>query len=340
MASHDSGPDALAARFELADLIDEAAGGLSDADRAAVELTYRHGLEGVELAAALEVSEAQAGAIAYRVRQTVERPLGALLVARRVRRDPGRCLELATMLNGWDGYFTGRMRERVIGHVDSCLTCELERRRLVTPAALLGTPPVFIPAPDWLRASTLRRVRLTAPGPVGLTLVPPLGSIPVTVGRRGGRRLVSLVLVVLLTATVFTGRVPRFESSRPPASNLASVTSSAEGPESAAPAIAVEPPRPAPDPVRPAPGAAPVAGIRSSGPSPTPVRRPAASAGPSAADIRASRAESGTRPAVTTPPKTATPPPRPNPPGTPGRDRHPTKSPGPAQPPQAADNVS
>ena len=172
MTSHDSGLDMLAARFELADLIDEAAGGMSDCDRAVLELAYRHGLEGVDLAAALEMSVAQARTMAIRVRQMIERSLGALLVARRVRRNPGLCLELAVILNGWDGDFTALMRKRVIRHIESCFTCELERRRLVTPAALLGTPPLTIPAPDWLRASTLRRIRLT-PAPGIVTGAPP-----------------------------------------------------------------------------------------------------------------------------------------------------------------------
>jgi len=44
--AHEPGPDTLAARTELADLIAEAAGGLSDRDRSVLELAYRHGLDG------------------------------------------------------------------------------------------------------------------------------------------------------------------------------------------------------------------------------------------------------------------------------------------------------
>ena len=51
--AHEPGPDTLAARTELADLIAEAAGGLSDRDRSVLELAYRHGLDGPELAEAL-----------------------------------------------------------------------------------------------------------------------------------------------------------------------------------------------------------------------------------------------------------------------------------------------
>ncbi|MET0475559.1 MAG: sigma-70 family RNA polymerase sigma factor, partial [Mycobacterium sp.] len=50
IVSSEPGPEGLAARNELADLIAEAAGGLSDRDRAVLELAYRHGLNGPDLA--------------------------------------------------------------------------------------------------------------------------------------------------------------------------------------------------------------------------------------------------------------------------------------------------
>ena len=101
--SHEPGPDTLAARTELADLIAEAAGGLSDRDRAVLELVYRHGLDGPDLAEALGVSPTNATKMAYRLRETVERSLGALLVSRRARNTGGGCPELASILEGWDG---------------------------------------------------------------------------------------------------------------------------------------------------------------------------------------------------------------------------------------------
>lgn len=164
----DSGPAIPTARTELADLIAESAGGLSDGERAVLELTYQHGLEGTDLAAALEVSVARARAMALRLRQTVDRSLGALLVARRIQCDPGACPELAEILDGWDGQFTSLTRKRITRHIDSCLTCELDRRLLVTPAALLCAAPAFIPAPEWVREETLRRVRLLWRAPTAL----------------------------------------------------------------------------------------------------------------------------------------------------------------------------
>ena len=163
-ASPDAGPDTLAARNELADLIAEAAGGLSDRDRTVLELAYRHGLDGPELADALEVSPGNANKMVSRLRNTVETSLGALLVARRAQRTAQACEELSAILAGWDGHFSVLMRKRITRHIESCSTCDDERRRLVNPVALLGGAPIFIPCPDWLKDHTLGEIKLTSVG--------------------------------------------------------------------------------------------------------------------------------------------------------------------------------
>ena len=160
-ASVDAGPDTLAARNELATLIAEAAGGLSDRDREVLELAYRHGLSGPDLAQALDVSPESAKKLVQRLRDTIERSLGALLIARGARSTENGCPELAGVLAGWDGKFSILMRKRISRHVESCANCDEDRGRLVNPAALLGAAPVFIPAPSWLRDQTLSDVRLS-----------------------------------------------------------------------------------------------------------------------------------------------------------------------------------
>ncbi|HEY2086138.1 MAG TPA: sigma-70 family RNA polymerase sigma factor [Mycobacterium sp.] len=160
-ATADAGPDTLAARTELAALIAEAAGGLSDRDRSVLELAYRHGLDGPELAEALGVSAGNATKMVSRLRETIERSLGALLVARRAQRNPQGCAELGAILAAWDGQFSVLLRKRIVRHIDACPTCEENRRELVNPAALLGAP-ILIPAPWWLRGHTLSRIQLTA----------------------------------------------------------------------------------------------------------------------------------------------------------------------------------
>src|ERR1700739_956799 len=66
VVSGEAGPDTLAARSELADLIAQAAGGLAARDRSVLELAYRHGLDGPELAQALDVSQSNANVMVFR----------------------------------------------------------------------------------------------------------------------------------------------------------------------------------------------------------------------------------------------------------------------------------
>ncbi len=162
MMSAEAGPETLAARNRLADLIAEAAGGLSDRDRSVLELAYRHGLDGPELAEALEISPGHANKLVSRLRQTIEHSLGALLVARRAQHDSRSCAALQQILTGRDGRFNLLMRKRISRHIQSCPECELQRRKLVNPIALLGAMPVFIPAPPRLRQRTLNSIQLTA----------------------------------------------------------------------------------------------------------------------------------------------------------------------------------
>lgn len=162
MVSHEASPETLAGQSELARLVAEAAGGLSDRDRELLDLSYRHGLDGPELAEALGVTLTSANTMMFRLRQTVERCLGALLVARGAHANPDACPGLATILKGWDGQFSVLMRKRMARHIDSCGTCELDQRQQVNPVALLGSAAVFIPAPESLRRQTLDRVQLTS----------------------------------------------------------------------------------------------------------------------------------------------------------------------------------
>ncbi len=162
--SHDATPDTAAARTELADLIANAANGLSDRDRVVFDLAFHHELSGPELADALEISHANANKIVLRLRRTVERSLGALLLSRRAKSAPTECAELGEILAGWDGQLTVLLRKRISRHVESCRPCDDEHRRMVNPAALLGSTPIFVAAPDWLREMTLSEVQLTCHG--------------------------------------------------------------------------------------------------------------------------------------------------------------------------------
>ena len=202
--SDDPGPDTLAARTALADLIAEAAGGLSDRDRCVLELAYRHGVDGPELAEALGVSLTNANKMVSRLRHTIENSLGALLVSHHARNTPDGCPALAAFLGDWDGRFSILMRKRISRHIESCPTCDQDRQRLVSPAALLGAAPVFIPAPPPLRERTLSDIRLTCLGtPIAADTVKPAAPDgPNAADPHGRRTRNAILLIALLIATL------------------------------------------------------------------------------------------------------------------------------------------
>jgi RNA polymerase sigma factor (sigma-70 family) len=253
--SDDAGPETLAARTELADLIAEAAGGLTDRDRAVFDLAFRHGLSGPELADALGVSHTNANTLVQRLRQTVERALGALLVCRR-QNASGSCEELKQILAGWDGQFTVLMRKRVSRHIESCAVCDEERRRLVSPAALLAAAPAFIPAPQWLREKTIGDIQLVC-HTSDMTNGTPNGDGGAvdSAGRR--RVLVAVALIIALGATaalllVWLNREPA--AILPTEIGEKSPTGQTTLP-SAAPTTPTTAPIPTPEPVLPVPPA-------------------------------------------------------------------------------------
>ncbi|MEZ0050659.1 RNA polymerase sigma factor (sigma-70 family) [Mycobacterium sp. MAA66] len=293
-ASQDAGPDTLAARHELAMLVAEAAGGLSDRDRSVLELGYRHGLEGPELADALGVSTANANKMMQRLRDTMERSLGALLLARRSQSNPNSCAELAAILQGWDGDFNILMRKRIARHIEGCSTCEQDRRRLVNPVALLGGAPMFIPAPAWLRGRTLNRIRLTSAGtdmhtdaptqalPRGESAVDSDGGVP----AQPVRRVLLIMSLLIGIPLIILGLAIAWHRETDTPVIPFSVTSPGAPPTSRAPATldtrtGVIPRPPAPTVIAPVPAgpttshpAPPIPPVQQSPPFPSPVQPP------------------------------------------------------------------
>jgi RNA polymerase sigma factor (sigma-70 family) len=151
-------PSAAAHAGELRRLFDDAASGLSPRDRAILELQLRHGLEGADLADAMGMEPKASYVLVSRLRDQVERALGALLVAREGR---GRCAELDGVLASWDGRFSPLWRKRVGRHADGCETCSATRAGALNPAALLGAIPLVAPPAD-LRDRVLGEVRLVS----------------------------------------------------------------------------------------------------------------------------------------------------------------------------------
>jgi RNA polymerase sigma factor (sigma-70 family) len=189
---------------QLQALVWQAMGGLNTGERAALELSLRHGLEGDDLAAALDVTRANANKLLERSRAELERSLAALLVAR----DPSRCPELAEIVTGWDGVMTPLMRKRLARHIDRCPECGEQKKRRVSAAALLTLIPLLA-APVALRSRAVGGFRLvsddSALGPRERTAVGNIAGydaagFPSTRPRRRRRRAGGLVAAATVAA--------------------------------------------------------------------------------------------------------------------------------------------
>lgn len=200
LADHAPGADEAVARVstrqELADLIGAAAEGLGPRDRMVLDLHLRQGLEGAEPGEALGVSTEQAYVLMSRLRDQVERALGALFVARLGRRD---CSELDDLLAEWDGQLTTIWRRRIARHADACEACAEVRHRRVSAAALLSVAPAY-----GLASSARDRVLAEADlcGHTGRSWKGPPEGFPPAEERQGGRRwpTVAAAAVLLLVA--------------------------------------------------------------------------------------------------------------------------------------------
>ena len=193
MADADPGPHRAAEQKALQDLVWSAAAGLSERDRALLDLHVRQGLDGAELGEAMGVSANHAYVLLTRLRDQVERSLGALLIARLGRED---CTELDGLLSDWDGRFSPLMRKRVARHVDSCAVCSERRRVAVSPLALLAGVPL-LPAPLFLKDRVMAEVRLAS---ADRTLFPPAAPPPGPARSRRGRVVAAGVAVLMLLA--------------------------------------------------------------------------------------------------------------------------------------------
>jgi RNA polymerase sigma factor (sigma-70 family) len=160
IADTSAGPSEVAAQNELALLIQQASEGLGTQDRIVLDLHLRQGLEGSELGEALGVSAGHAYVMLSRMRDQVERSLGALMVARRGSSD---CRKLEAILKPWDGRFTATWRKRVARHADGCDVCGQLRKRVLSPASMLGAIPL-IAAPAYARTAVLDRLQLVGYG--------------------------------------------------------------------------------------------------------------------------------------------------------------------------------
>ena len=131
--------DVEASRSELRELVWTAADGLQPRDREVLELHLRGGLEASDLATVMGVTPGHAAVLLSRMRDRLERCLGAVLIARSGRQD---CAALDQLLDGWDGRFSLAVRGTVVRHVEGCPICGRRRAGLVS---LQHLAPVIVP---------------------------------------------------------------------------------------------------------------------------------------------------------------------------------------------------
>ncbi|HEX6656745.1 MAG TPA: sigma-70 family RNA polymerase sigma factor [Ilumatobacter sp.] len=144
------GEGAAVERAELAVFVREAALGLGARDQLLLELSARQDLTGADLADAMGVTQQQCHVLLHRMRERVQRSIGALTVARYGRKE---CPDLQALLAGWNGEFDELTRKRVAGHVDDCEICgETSRKWAVLP--LFSAAPALA-APIGLRDRVL-----------------------------------------------------------------------------------------------------------------------------------------------------------------------------------------
>ena len=153
----DAVADAMAGD-DFAAMLRCAAAGLDERDQLVLELSVRQGLDGQDLADALGVSANQSYTLVHRMRERVERSLGAYAIARAGRKD---CDDLDAILARWDGEFTVLIRKRVGRHIDKCSTCSTNRTK-VAPLALFAGAPALA-APPQLRSQILTEAGRTIP---------------------------------------------------------------------------------------------------------------------------------------------------------------------------------
>jgi RNA polymerase sigma factor (sigma-70 family) len=136
-------------------LLWDAAETLQPKDQELLHLHFREGMEGAELAAAMEEERGTAEVMLTRLDRRLSTTVGTWLVA---RRGCDACASLDELLRSWDGTHSLAARTAVTRHIERCETCR-ETRRLASEwepmAAAMPSPP----APATVRIAVLAAAR-------------------------------------------------------------------------------------------------------------------------------------------------------------------------------------
>jgi len=129
-------PEAAAEAREMSGLVWEAATGLSPKERSLLLLHVRQGLDSAEIAQALGVSKGNAYTMMSRLKDNFESAVASLYMLRHGRRD---CPELDRRLQAQAvAALSPAVRKLIESHVADCPACQERKRKLVSPASILG----------------------------------------------------------------------------------------------------------------------------------------------------------------------------------------------------------
>jgi hypothetical protein len=194
-----------------------AAVSLETAEFEALELATRHEVDPGQV---LGLPAGEAEDLLARARQSLERALGAELLARRGHPCPDR----AEVLTGWSGTMTPQLRDRVLDHAAGCEACTEARPRNVSAARVFSLLPAPALSPQ-ARAGLLES-RTTPP------LSAPAASLPAPVDLP----LAALVQPPPSVAPLPARVRPIVPAPRPAAQASGPIRSSAPAPARSAPA--------------------------------------------------------------------------------------------------------
>jgi len=201
--------DAAALEWETLQIARAALDGLADRDREVLNLAFRHGFDGAELAAVLGVSPRSARTLQSGASSRFEKSAGALAV---LRADYGwaACDTLETIAGDWrpGAPLTPALGRRLTRHIGSCDQCGESRGDRVFGPELLAGVPLAVPPAD-VRQQIMTQLFETDPGVYSAGAVGPLrlgaDGFPVQprAAGQGRQRLMmaaALVLVVLIAS--------------------------------------------------------------------------------------------------------------------------------------------
>lgn len=222
---HDPDMDMGAKQAELRTLVWQAVDGLGVRDQELMALHLTEGLEGEDLAMAMGVDMSHIDVLVSRMKNRVEKALGALLIA---YLGSDECDELEAVLGDWDGRFDPEVRARVTRHVGGCEICQERRAVLMAPANVLSGIMV-VAAPASLRRQVLLEVAKGEEPPPAPTTVRIGGELS------DGMKLGIFALVTLLVGLLGLAVSAQFEplaipdSTAPPVAGGSTTTTSPTG---------------------------------------------------------------------------------------------------------------